>query len=102
MLSKGLHLTTSVVNGKLGDGGSMARHLSHISVSAALPQQDVPLQASTGTQAESLAVGEAVHPSCVGCHRVQHLASGEVYDLDGAVQGAGHQAQLMDVRNLQG
>ena len=41
--SVGLHLTASVVNGKVGDGGSMAGHLPNLSVSAALPKQDVPL-----------------------------------------------------------
>lgn len=60
----------------MGDGGSMASHLPNLSVGAALPQQDVPLQPPTGTQAEGLAVGEAVDPPPVGCHRVQHLAPG--------------------------
>lgn len=99
--TKGLHLTASVVNGKMGDGGSMAGHLPHLSVGVALPQQDIPLQAPTSTQAEGLAVGKAVYPSAVCCHSVQHLAPGEVCDLDCAVQGTGDQAQLMDVGHLQ-
>lgn len=79
----------------------MACHLPHLSVGAALPQQDVPFQAPTGTQAEGLAMGKAVHPPPVCCHCVQHLASGQICDLDGAVQGAGHKAKLMDIGNLQ-
>ena len=67
----------------------MTSHLPDLSVSAALPKQDVPLQPTAGAQAESLAVGEAVHSPPVRCHCVQHLASGEVCDLNGAVQGAG-------------
>lgn len=78
----------------------MASHLPNLPVGAALPQQDVPLQPPTGTQAEGLAVGKAVDPSPVCCHRVQHLAPGQVCDLDVAVQGAGDQAQLMDVGHL--
>ncbi len=49
----------------------MACHLSHLSVGAALPQQDVPFQSPTGAQAEGLAMGKAVHPSPVGSHGVQ-------------------------------
>lgn len=94
------NLAAPVVNGDVGDGGSMARHLPHLSVGAALPQQDVPFQSPTGTQAEGLAVGKAVHTPVMGSHRVQHFAPGQVYDLDGAVQGARHQAQLMYVGHL--
>ena len=78
----------------------MPSHLPDLSVSAALPQQDVPLQPTAGAQAEGLAVGKAVHSPPVGCHRVQHLAPGNICDLDGAVQGAADQAKLVDVGNL--
>ena len=74
----------------MGDGGGMASHLPDLSVGAALPKQDVPLQPTASAQAEGLAVGKAVHSSPVRCHCVQHLASGEVCDLYGAVQGAAH------------
>ena len=79
----------------------MPCHLPDLSVGTALPQQDVPFKAPASTQAEGLAVGKAVHPSPMSCHSMQHFASGEVCDLDGTVQGTGHQAKLMDVRDLQ-
>ncbi len=78
----------------------MTSHLPHKPIDAALPQQDVPLQAPTSAQAEGLAVSKAVHPSAVGSHCVQHLAPGQVRDLDCAVQGTCYQPQLMDVRHL--
>ena len=81
-------LATPVVYRNMRDGGCMPCQLSHLSVCAALPQQDVPFQATTSTQAEGLAVSKAVHASLVHCHCVQHFAAGQVYDLDGAVQGA--------------
>ena len=84
-VGKACNLAASVVNGKMGDGGSMASHLPNLSVGAALPQQDVPLQPPAGTQAEGLAVGKAVDAPPVRCHRVQHLAPGQVCDLDAAV-----------------
>ncbi len=93
-------LAAPVVNGNVRDGCGMTSHLSHLSVGAALPQQDVPLKAPTSTQTEGLAVGKAVHPSAVCSHCVQHLAPGQVRDFDGAVQGACHQAQLMDIGHL--
>ena len=78
----------------------MASHLPHLPIGAALPQQDVPFKATTGTQAEGLAVGKAVDPPLVCSHGVQHLAPAQVCDLDGAVQGTGYQPQLMDVGDL--
>lgn len=94
-------LAAAVVNSQVEYGSSMPRHLPNLSVGAALPQQNVSLQASAGTQAEGLAVCKAVHPSPVGCDGVQHLAAGQVCDLDCAVQRAGHNAHFMDVRHLQ-
>ena len=44
----GMDLAAPVVNGNMGDGGCMTRHLPHLSVGAALPQQDVPFQSPTG------------------------------------------------------
>ncbi len=72
----GTDLAASVVDGNMGDGGCMACHLPHLSVGAALPQQDVPFQSPTGAQAEGLAMGKAVHPSPVGSYCVQDFAPG--------------------------
>ena len=69
----GADLAAPVVDGNMADGGCMTCHLPHLSVGAALPQQDVPFQPPTGAQAEGLAVGEAVDPSPVCSHGVQDL-----------------------------
>ena len=79
----------------------MACHLPDLPVGAALPQQDVPLQAPACTQAEGLAVGKALHTTPVGCHSVQHLAPGQVRDFDGAVQRGADQTHFMYVGYLQ-
>ena len=90
-------LAAPVVYRNMRDGGCMPCQLPHLSVCAALPQQDIPFQATTSTQAEGLAVSEAVHASLVHCNCMQHFAARQVYDLDGAVQGACDQPKLMNV-----
>jgi hypothetical protein len=70
----GMDLAAPVVDGNMGDGGCMTRHLPHLSVGAALPQQDVPFQSPTGAQTEGLAMGKAVDPSPVCSHCVQDFA----------------------------